>query len=111
MEGLRIAVGTLLVAKGTTALVPAGSENTSFDVDTEVDFEDIGLQDMVLGPSAGGVVRHGSALAGLYIRPERPIDCCIQRQAAGYMLALLLLLRACQPPHLSSAHHLGESVL
>ena len=109
--GFRIAVGTLPVAKGTIALVPAGPEGKRVGLDIGVDFEDIGLQGMVAGPSAGRVVRPDSALAGLCIRPEGPFDCCIQREAAGYMLGLLLLLRARQPPHFSSAHRLRERVL
>lgn len=109
--GFHNAVGTLPAAKGTIALVPVGPEGMRAGLDIVVDFEDTGLQDMIPGPSAGRVFRPDSALAGMDIRPEGPFDCCIRKEAAVYMLALLLLLRACQPPHFSSAHHLRERML
>ena len=115
-SSLRIAEGTLLAAKGKFALVPAGPEDMRLGLDIEVDLEDIGLRNMVLrdivpGPWTAEVVRPGSALAGLYIRPEGPYDCCTRHQAAGNMLALPFLLKACQPLHFSLAHRLSELVL
>ena len=107
---LRIAVSTLLAAKGRFGMVPAGLEDTRFGLDIVVDPDNIGLQSMVPGPSTAGVIRRDSALAGLYIRPEGPFGCCTQSQAAGYMSALLLLLRACQPPQFPLAHRLWERV-
>ena len=104
-------VDTLLVVKGKIALVPAGPEGTRVGLDIGIDFEDIGLQDTVPGPSAGRVFRPDTALAGLYIRPEGPFDCCTRREAAGYMLVLLLLLKACRPRHFSSAARLWERFL
>lgn len=102
-------MGIRLAAKGTVALVAAGPEDIAglgdmrVGLDIEVDLEDM---DMV-----AGVIHPGSVLAGLYIRPEGPFDCCTPSQAPGYMLAILLLLGACQPPHSSSAHRLWERVL
>ncbi len=114
-------VDTLLAAKGSFALVPAGPEDMRLGLDIEFDHEDIGLRNiglrnMVLrnivpGPSAAEAVRPGSALAGLYIHPEGPYDCCTRHQAAGNTLALPLLLKSCQPPHFSLAHPLWELVL
>ena len=104
-------VDTLLGAKGKIALVPAGPEGTRVGLDIGVDSDDIGLQGTVLGPSAGGVDRPDTALAGPHIRPEGPFDCCTRREVAGCMLALLLLLEACRPPHSSSAHCLWERLL
>ncbi len=112
---------TLLAAKGNFALVPADPEDMRLGLDIEVDLEDIGLRNIGLrnivlrnivpGPSAAEAVRPGSALAGLYIRPEGPYDCCTRHQAAGNTLALPLRLKACQPPHSSWAHPLWELVL
>ena len=99
------------MAKGNFALVHAGLEDMRVGLDIEVDLEDIGLRNMGPGPSAAGVIRPGCTLAGLYIRPEGPFDCCTQRRAAGYVLTLLLLPRACQPPHSLLAHRLWERVL
>ena len=92
---------------GTFATGSAGPEDRRFGLDIQVDSEDIDLQNIV-----PGVPRPGFALADLYIHPEGPFDCCTQSQAAGYMLALLhLLLRACQPHHISLAHQLRERML
>lgn len=101
--GLRIAVGILLAAKGTSAMVSAGPEGMRFGSNIEIELENIGLQNMVPGTLAAEVIRPGSGLTGLYMRPEDPIDCCTRSLASGYRLALLLLQRACQPPHYSLA--------
>lgn len=95
------------MAKGTFALVRAGPEDMRFGLSIEIDLEHIP------GASTAGVIRPGYALAGLYIRPEGPSDYCTQNQVAGCMLALLLLLllRVCQPHHLSLSRGLWKRVL
>lgn len=99
--------GTLLVVVDTFAEEYSGPDHMRFGLGIEVDPEDIDLQNIV-----PGVPRPGFALTDLYIHPEGPFDCCTQSQAAGYMLALLLLLLvwACQP-HVSLSHRLWETVL
>ena len=90
---------------------PAGPEDMRFGLDIEVDLEDSGLQSMLPGASTAGVTRPGSALAGPCSRPGGPLDSCTGSRAPGYMLALRLLLRTCQPPHFSLARRLWERVL
>ena len=114
--GLRIAVDTLLLAKGTIARVPAGPEDTSgLDIeadlkDIEFDLEDTGFQNRVPGASAAGAGRPGSASAGVSKRPEGPFDCNVRGWVAGYRLALLLPPWACQPLRSSLVAHMSERV-
>ena len=83
--GLRFAVSTSLVVKGTIVTAPAGPEDTRFGFDievdsneTEVDPENTGFQSMIPGTSAARTVRPGSALVRLYNRLEAPFDYCIR---------------------------------
>ena len=114
------------MAKGRIARVPAGSEDIGFGLDNieadlgdigfdlgdnGMDFEGTGLQDIVLGALAVGAVHPGSALVGLYTRPEVAFDCCIPGWAGGYRLGLLLLPWVGQPLRFSLADRLQEQVL
>lgn len=111
--GPRIAVDALLVAKDTTASLPAGPEGTESGLYIEADSEDVefDLEDTGFQNKVPGAVRPGSAsLAGLKTRPEGLSDCNFRDWAAEYRLALLLLPLACQPLRSSLADRSWERV-